>query len=210
MSMADLRLYYHPFSRAATVVWMLEEVGEPYDVEFVDLMKGEHKRPELVALNAMGKIPILVDGDAAISETAAIGMYLADRYRPGELAPTITDPARGAYLRWCVFSPSVIEPSCMAHSAGWTFNAGSAGFGNHDTMLDTLERGIGEGPWLLGERFTMADVIVGATLMYMLQFKMIEDRPRFVAYTERLSARPAAVAAQRYNDDARAQLSSED
>jgi glutathione S-transferase len=203
--MANLRLYYHPFSRAATVIWMLEEVGQPYEVEFVDLMKGEHKRPEIVALNRMGKIPILTDGDAVISETSAIGMYLADRYSPGNLAPALDDPARGPWLRWCVFAPSVIEPSCMGKSAGWEINEGSAGFGSHEAMLGTLEHGIGEGgPWLLGERFTMADVIVGATLMFMLRFKMIEERPLFKTYAERLSARPAMVAAQKYNDEMRA------
>ncbi len=201
--MAKLTLYYHPFSRAATGIWMLEEVGEPYDVEFVDIMKGEHKRPEILALNPMGKIPILRDGDAVVSETAAIGMYLADRYRPGVLAPALDDPERGPYLRWCVYPASVIEPSCMAESAGWEFNPGSAGFGKHASMLETVENGIGDGPWLLGERFTMADVILGATLMFMIRFKMIEERPLFKAYAERLSARPAAIAAQKFNDDMR-------
>lgn len=201
--MSKLTLYYHPFSRAATAIWMLEEVGRAYDVEFVDLMKGEHKRPELLELNPMGKIPILVDGDAVISETAAIGMYLADRYRPGELAPALDDPNRGAYLRWCVYPASVIEPSCMAQSSGWEFNAGSAGFGKHESVLETVERGIGDGPWLLGDRFSMADVILGATLMFMIRFKMLEERPAFLAYSERLSARPAMIAAQAFNDEMR-------
>src|SRR4051812_40656249 len=107
-------LYHHPFSRAANVVWMLEEVGIPYELRFVDIMKGEHKKPELTALNPMGKLPVLTDGEATITEQAAIGIYLADRYALGRLAPTLDDPKRGSYLRWSFFAPSVIEPGSMA------------------------------------------------------------------------------------------------
>src|SRR5262249_14362831 len=107
-------LYHHPFSRAANVVWMLEEVGAPYELRFVDLMKGAHKTPELLALNPMGKLPILTDGDAVVTESAAIGLYLADRYAYGRLAPKVDDPNRAAYLRWSFFAPSVVEPGAMA------------------------------------------------------------------------------------------------
>ncbi len=197
--MSGITLYYHPFSRAATGIWMLEEVGQPYEVRFVDLTKGEHKREELVGHNTMGKIPVLVDGDAVVSETAAIGMYLADRYAPGTLAPALDDPRRGAYYRWCVFGASVVEPSCMAETSGWEYREGSAGFGNHGSMLGTLERAVSGATWLLGEQFTMADVILGATMMYLMRFNMLEERESFKAYAERLSARPAAITANAYN-----------
>jgi len=74
-------LYHHPFSRAAGVVWMLEELGIPYELRFVDIMQGGQKAAELLSLNPMGKLPILVDGDAVVTESAAIGLYLADRAR---------------------------------------------------------------------------------------------------------------------------------
>lgn len=192
-------LYHHPWSRAASVVWMLEEVGVPYELRFVDILAGEQASDAHRALNTMGKIPVLVDGEAVISETAAIGVYLADRYAPGTLAPALDDPARGAFLRWAFYAPSVVEPGCMAHSSGWAFKPGSAGFGSYENLLATLSAGVSPGPWLLGERFTMADVILGATLRWMLGFGMIEKRPEFVAYADRLGERPALKAADARN-----------
>lgn len=196
----SLVLHYHPFSRAANVVWMLEELGQPYVLQYVDLMAGEQRTPEFRRINPMGKIPALLDGETIVTESAAIGLYLADRYAYGTLAPKADDPARGTYLRWSCFAPSVIEPGAYAHGAKWEYRAAQAGWGEYDNMLDTIEHAIGSGPWLLGERFTMADVIFGGTLRFMLRFKMVDPRPVFVDYSERLSARPAAQAAQARND----------
>ncbi len=192
-------LYHHPFSRAAGVLWMLEEVGVPYELRFVDLMKGEQKSPAIVALNRMGKLPILTDGDAVVTEGAAIGLYLADRYAPGRLAPAVDDPARATYLRWSLFAPSVVEPGAMAKAGGWTFKASQAGWGDYDAMLGAMEGALADGEYLLGERFSMADVIFGGTVRYMLRFKMIEARPVFTAYAERLDARPALQRADAKN-----------
>jgi glutathione S-transferase len=146
-------LYHHPFTRAANVVWMLEEVGVPYELRFVDLMKGGHKSEELVALNPMGKLPILTDGDAVVTESAAIGLYLADRYSNGTLAPRVDDPRRGAYLRWSLFAPSVIEPGSMAKMANWTFKDSQAGWGSHEAMLSAMESAITGRDYILGTLF---------------------------------------------------------
>ena len=105
----SLVLHYHPYSRAANVVWMLEELGVPYALQYVDLMAGEHRTPAFRAINPMGKLPTLVDGGTVVTESAAIGLYLADRYAYGTLAPRVDDPQRAAYLRWSLFAPSVIE-----------------------------------------------------------------------------------------------------
>jgi glutathione S-transferase len=199
-------LYHHPYSRAATVVWMLEDIGVDYQLHTVDLMTGAQKAPAIVALNPMGKLPILTDGDAVVTEVAAIGLYLADRYSYGHLAPTVDDPARAPYLRWSLFAPSVIEPGAMAKAQGWTFKASQAGWGEHDAMLDAIACAIGEGPFLLGDRFSMADVIFGGTLRYMLAFKMVEPRPVFTAYAERLAARPALQRSEARNNALRDQL----
>lgn len=198
-------LYHHPYSRAANVVWMLEEVGAPYELRYLDLMKGEHKAPALVALNPMGKLPVITDGEAVVSESAAVGLYLADRYAPGTLAPALDDPARGTYFRWSLFAPSVIEPGSLAKANGWTFKASSAGWGEHATMLDAIEAALRTPPFLLGARFTMADVIFGGTIDYMLRFGMLEKRPAFTEYVERLAARPAYQRAQEINARVRAE-----
>ncbi len=197
-------LYHHPYTRAATAVWMLEEVGVPYELRPIDFMKGAHKAPEVLALNPMGKLPILTDGDAVVTESAAIGLYLADRYAYGRLAPKVDDPARATYLRWSLFAPSVIEPGSMAHQAGWEFKASQAGWGAYDTMLTAMESAIAGRDFLLGADFSMADVIFGGTLRFMLMFKMVEPRPAFVAYAERLGRREALQRADARNAEQRA------
>jgi glutathione S-transferase len=195
----SITLYHHPMSRAATVVWMLEECGVPYELVQVGLMGSDLNRAAVRAINPMGKIPVLVDDGVAIMESAAIGMYLADRYSAGVLAPALDDPARGPYLRWCVYSPAVVEVACMANAFGWQYKSGQAGFGKYDDVVTTLDSALSAGPWLLGERFTMADVILGGTLLWMLQFQMIEARPSLVAYADRLKERPAKQAANERN-----------
>lgn len=194
-----ITLYHHPWSRAANAVWMLEEVGIDYRLEFVDIMKGAQKGPELLALNPMGKLPVLVDGETVVTEGAAIALYLADRYAPGRLAPALDDPARGTYLRWSFFAPSVIEPGTLAKANGWQQKASQVGWGEYDAMIRAMESAVAKGPFLLGERFTMADVVFGGTLRYMMMTKSIEPSAAFSAYAERLAARPAAQRAEAKN-----------
>jgi glutathione S-transferase len=186
-----ITLYHHPFSRAAGTIWALEEIGEPYELKFVDMMKGDNKAPEIVALNPMGKLPILTDGDAVVTEAAAICLYLADRYAAGRLAPPLDDPKRATYLRWSLFAPSVIEPGSLAKLSKWEFKPGQAGWGDYDTMVKAMEVALEGRDFILGDTFSMADVIFGGTLRYMLRFKMAEPRPLFTAYVERLNQRPA-------------------
>jgi glutathione S-transferase len=199
-------LYYHPYTRAANVVWMLEETGVPYELHPVDIMKGAHKAQELVALNPMGKLPILTDGDTVVTESAAIALYLADRYAYGRLAPRVDDPARATYLRWSLFAPSVIEPGTMAKQAGWAYKEAQAGWGSFDAMLRTMESVVANRSYVLGDDFSMADVIFGGTLRFMLAFEMIEARPSFAAYAERLAQRPALQRAEARNAAGRAEL----
>ena len=192
-------LYHHPFSRAANAVWMLEEVGVPYELRYMDIAAGAQKTPDFLALNPMGKLPTLVDDGVVVTELAAVGLYLADRYAYGRLAPKVDDPARATYLRWSLFAPSVIEPGAMAKASGWSFWEGHAGWGSFDAMLTAMESAISGRAFVLGDTFSMADVIFGGTVRYMLMFKMIEPRPSFAAYAERVTARPAFVRAEARN-----------
>lgn len=192
-------LYHHPFSRAAGVLWMLEEVGVPYELRYVDILTGAQKAPEIVALNPMGKLPLLTDGNTVVTESAAIGLYLADRYAHGRLAPKLDDPARGTYLRWSLFAPSVIEPGAMAKAAGWPFKEGQAGWGSFEAMISAMESAVAERTFILGDTFSMADVIFGGTLRYLLLVKMLEPTPALTAYAERLATRPALLRAEQRN-----------
>jgi len=194
-----ITLYHHPFSRAAGTLWALEEVGQPYELKFVDLMKGGQKAPEIVALNPMGKLPILTDGDAVVTEVAAIALYLGDRYALKCLAPGLDDPKRAAYLRWSLFAPSVIEPGAYAKLSKWEFKPSQAGWGDYDAMLNAIETAIAGKQFLLGDEFSMADVVFGGTLRYMLRFKMLDERPLFTQYVDRLGQRPALQRADARN-----------
>lgn len=202
----SLTLHYHPYSRAAGSLWALEEAGVPYELKVVDIMKGAQKQPAFTAINPMGKLPTLVDGDVVVTEAAAIALYLADRYAPGRLAPALDDPRRGTYLRWSFFAPSVIEPAVMAKGAGWEVKEVSAGWGNHASMLAAAESAIAKGPFLLGEQFSMADVVFGGTLRFMMMFKQIEPTATFNAYVARLDARPAYQRADARNQAMRKEL----
>lgn len=186
-----IKLYHHPFTRAGGVVWALEEVGVPYELVWTDVMKGDHKVGEVPSKNPMGKVPLLVDGEAVVTEAAAIDLYLADRYALGRLAPNPDDPRRGTYLRWSLFAPSVIEPGAMAHASKWEFRPSNAGWGDHASMLASIETAVSAGDFLLGDMFSMADVIFGGTLRYMTMFKMLDASPKVAAYLERVNARPA-------------------
>jgi glutathione S-transferase len=194
-----ITLFHHPFSRAAGILWTLEEVGQPYELQFVDMMAGKHKSPEMLALNPMGKLPVLKDGDVVVTEGAAISLYLGDRYSSGKLAPAPDDPRRGTYLRWSLFAPSVVEPGALAKLSGWQFKPSQAGWGDYDTMVNTIETAIAGKDFILGNSFSIADCIFGGGLRYMLRFKMIEERPVFTAYVERCTQRPASQRADAKN-----------
>lgn len=196
-----LKLYHHPFSRAAGLVWTLEEIGEPYELAFVDIQKGAQKSPEFLALNPMGKVPVLVDGDAVVTESAAISLYLADRYASGRLAPRLDDPRRGAYFRWTLFAPSVIEPGTMAKAGGWEYRSGQAGWGDYDAILAAIELALRTGPFLLGDMFSIADVVFGGTLRFMTRFGAMTASPAIAAYIARLDARPALQRADARNNE---------
>ncbi|MEM6862675.1 MAG: glutathione S-transferase family protein [Myxococcota bacterium] len=194
----SLTLFHHPYSRASGVVWALEEVGQPYVLRYVDIHAGEQKKTEFLAKNPMGKLPTLLDGATVLTESAAISLYLADRYAPGRLAPSLDDPRRAAFLRWSFFAPSVVEPSVMAKLNSWSFREVSAGWGNHDSVLVTLKKAL-EGSFILGQTFSMADVVLGSTLRTLLQFDLIEPEAEFVAYVGRLTQRPALQRADARN-----------
>jgi glutathione S-transferase len=202
----SLTLHYHPYSRASGTLWALEEAGAPYQLKVVDIMKGQQKQPALVGINAMGKIPTLVDGELVVTEAAAIALYLADRHAPGRLAPALEDPRRGTYLRWSFFAPSVIEPAVMAKNSGWEVKEVAAGWGTYESMLAAAHSAVADRAFVLGDEFSMADVVLGGTLRFMMDFKQIEPTPVFSAYVERLNERPAYQRADARNIAMRKEL----
>ena len=191
-----IKLFWHPRTRAARAAWMLEETGVPYQRVLVEIGDAEAERdPAFLAASPMGKVPALADGEVCLADSAAICMYLADRYPDERLAPSLDDPQRGMYLFWMVYSPGVIEPAMSEKFAGVTPNRYSSGWGDFDLMISTLEKGLAAGPWLLGERFSAADVMVASSVHFMAMFKLLPDSPVLESYVERALTRPAWQAA---------------
>ena len=188
-----LTLYHAPHSRSGAVRFLLEELGVPYDLHVLSLKKAEQRAPAYLAVNPMGKVPAIVHGDVLVTEQPAILMYLADLYPQAGLAPAIDDALRGPYLRWMVFYGSCFEPAVTDLAMKRDPAPPSmCPYGDYDTMLATLTQQLRAGPYMLGERFSAADVLWGSALAWMTAFKLVPPLPEIVAYVERINARPAA------------------
>jgi glutathione S-transferase len=191
--MASLTLYHIAPSRSSIVHWMLEEVGQPYDIHLLSMKRGEQRAPDYLAVNPMGKVPALRHGDMVITEAAAICAYLADEFPQAKLNVPIGDPRRGLYLKWLFFGPSCVEPAVTdrAFPRKEGTSPGMLGYGDYDTVVNVVAAAVAKGPYLMGEQFTAADVVIGSGLRWGMQFKLLPERSEFVAYAGRLAQRPA-------------------
>jgi glutathione S-transferase len=196
--MADLTLYHASPSRSSIALWMLEEIGRPYDVKLLRLSEGDNFKPDYLAINPMGKVPALQHGDTVITEVAAICTYLADAFPDAKLAVLIGDPRRGVYLKWLVFGPGCFEPAVTDRAAPRKEEARRAmlGYGDFDTTMNVVAQAVAKGPYLMGEQFTAADVVIGANIRWGMMFKLVPERKEFLDYAARLAVRPAAQRAQ--------------
>ena len=196
--MSDLTLYHASPSRSSIILWMLEELGEPYDIKLLKLSEGEQLKPDYLAVNPMGKVPTLKHNGVVITECAAICTYLADEFPGAKLNVPIGSPQRGVYLKWLFFGPSCIEPAVMDRAFPRKEEARRAalGYGDFDTVMDVVAKAVGKGPHLMGEQFTAADVVIGSNLRFGMMFKLLPERPEFTAYVGRLAQRPALQRAE--------------
>ncbi|MDO8380591.1 glutathione S-transferase family protein [Phenylobacterium sp.] len=200
--MSDQLVFYtNPMSRGRIIRWMLEEVGQPYEtvlMEFPAL-----KAPDFLAINPMGKVPTIRHGDTVVTEAAAICAYLADAFPQANLAPPHGSRLRGDYYRWLFFAAGPLESAVTVKSLGFEVPADRhimAGWGCMANVMDTLEKAVTGADYVAGDRFTAADLYLGAHLGWGLQMGSIEPRPAFAAYAERMAARPAAVRAREIDD----------
>jgi glutathione S-transferase len=193
--MADeIVLYTNPMSRGRIARWMLEEVGRPYRTEVLEYGT-TMKSPAYLAINPMGKVPAIRHGDTVVTEAAAICAYLADAFPEAGLAPPAGDSLRGPYYRWLFFGAGPVEAAVTNKSFGFEVppdRRPMAGYGSLAEVMDALEGALSGRDYLVGDRFTAADLYVGAQLGWGMMFGTIEKRPAFERYFQRLSARPAA------------------
>jgi glutathione S-transferase len=196
--MPNLTLFHASPSRSSVVLWMLEEVGQPYEIKLLKLSAGDNMKPDYLAINPMGKVPALKHGNTVITELAAICTYLADEFPDKNLNVPIGTPKRGVYLKWLFFGPGCLEPAVIDRAAPRKEGARRAmlGYGDFDTTMNVLARAVEKGPWLMGDQFTAADVVIGANIRWGMIFKMIPERKEFADYAARIAARPAALRAE--------------
>jgi glutathione S-transferase len=205
----EITFYQNPFSRGRIARLMLEEVGAPYRTVLLDFEAGEHKTAEYLAINPMGKIPAIVHRDQVVTETAAICAYLADAFPEAGLAPAIDDPKRGAYYRWLFFGAGCLDAAILDKSSsrpGIVNRPGAIGYGSFEATIATLTAALEPGPYLLGERYTAADVYVGSQIAWGLMVSVIEPNPVFTDYLGRVRDRPASTRAADLDNELVAQL----
>ena len=193
-----MQLYWSPRSRSFSSLWLFEETGQPYERVLTDISTGAQRKLEYLAINPMGKVPALRDGEATLAEAAAICAYVAERYPEAKLAPPLGDPLRAKYLYWLFFSPGCIEPAIVQLATKIEMNPVAAGWGDSQRVIDVLDNALEQGPWILGDNFSAADIIIGSGLNFAVRlFKMVPSRPSFDAYIDRCAARPAFQRAEK-------------
>lgn len=200
--MNSITLYTNPQSRGRIVRWMLEEIGVPYDVK-VMTFRGDIKSPEYLKLNPMGKVPTLTYKDSVITEVVAICTFLAEQFPEKGLAPALDSPARGSYYRWLFFIAGPMEMATSAKAFGWEINdknAEAVGCGRIQDTLDTIEQTLAKQPYLCGDEFTTADLLMSSYLGWEIMMKVLEPTPVFSEYVERCQQREAAKRADRLDD----------
>lgn len=185
-------LYTNPYSRGRIVHLVLEHAAIPYRIELLDFASGDHKRPDFLEKNPMGKLPVLAYRGVHVSETAAILTWLADLFPESGLLPGVDDPARGLVLKWLFFGAGCVEPA----TADKAFNRppvgkGSVGWGTYQDVVDTLLAGLDPGPFFLGDRLSLADLYVGSQIAWGLHQKTLDPYPPFTRLVELLTALPA-------------------
>ncbi len=185
-----LKLYHSPQTRSSRMVWLLEEIGAPYEIEYLDI-RAEGGLPESYrAIHPLKKVPALQHDGEIVTESAAICLYLSDAFPAAGLGPCAGEAGRGAYLSWLAYYAGVIEPALMVKAVGATgFSPLSAAWGDPELMIKRLEDTLAAGPYVLGKRFTTVDVLVGSTFQWA--GKLLPKTEAVEAYKARLMSRPA-------------------
>lgn len=206
MTDTPLTLFHAPNSRSFAALWLLEELNTPYQIHPIDIAAGQHKQPGYLTKNPMGKVPLVMDGPTPVAELGAIVIYLGDRFPATGLCPDTRDPQRAAYLRWILFSSAIMEPAYAQAMFKWDAPANTLAWGSFDQMLAVLAQALDSGPWILGEQFSAADVLVGNNLRVGQMMGIIPTDGPIANYITRLAKRPAFQRAVLVDGDVAQQL----
>jgi glutathione S-transferase len=191
--MPEITLYFAPRSRSLRALWLLEEIGAPFDLVPLDLDRADHKAPGILRLNPMGKVPIVVVDGHPVWESPAIVAHLCDLFPEAGLAPAPGTPARADFYRWLSFATAVVEPAFAEHMRQHTPSPRTFGWGDFPSMKAALAQGLAAGDWLLPSGFSGADILVGGNLAWFTTWaaEAFADLPGLKPYVERITSRPA-------------------
>ena len=190
----SLIFFHSPNTRSAGARILLEELAADYELCALNMKKGEQREPAYLTINPMGKVPALLHHGELICEQVAVFLYLADLFPAAGLAPAISDPLRGPYLRWMAFYGSCYEPAVIDRSMKREPAAmATSPYGDFDTMFKTLTDQLAKGPYLLGEKFSAADLLWGTALTWTTMFGLVPETPVTRAYMDRINARPSVA-----------------
>lgn len=186
-----ITLYYWPQTRATGIRFLLEEIGADYQLELVNIRNGDNHKPDFLAINPLGKLPTLRHGTAVVTEQIAIACYLGEIFPEAGLAPMPGDPARADYLRWLAFYGSSFEPALVDKFRGITSDdTNSSPYGSYDMVIDALEGALSKGPFLAGDRLSLADLLWGTALHWTMMFGLVPERPAFCRLRDSVLSRP--------------------
>jgi glutathione S-transferase len=189
-----ITLFHSPNTRSTGAVILLEELQAPYELHVLNMQTGEQRQPAYLAVNPMGKVPAILHGDVLVTEQVAVHIYLADLFPQAGLAPSLTDPRRGPYLRWMAFYAACFEPAIVDRAMNRDpAPPAMSPYGDFDTVMSTLTAQLDAGPYMLGQTFSAADVLWGTALRWTTMFGLVPETPTIKNYIDLIAARPAAL-----------------
>lgn len=189
MTDSNLIFYHSPNTRSSSVLILLEELDAPYTLKDLNFKTGAQRDPDYLAVNPLGKVPAIVHDGALVTELGALFVYLADAFPQKQLAPAIGDPLRGSYLRWLVFYGSAFEPAVMDRYNKHVPQRSMSAYGDFDGVMALINSQLAAGPYILGARFTAADILWATALRWTTGFGLVPMSPEIGAYIERVASR---------------------
>jgi len=192
-----ITLYHAPRSRSSRFIFLLEELGAPYEIANVSI----RRRDGSGALDSHnphphGKVPAIRDGDAIVYESAAIALYLTDKFPAAGIGPVVGDAKRGAYLTWLAYYAGVMEPAWVSAFMNSEVPRGTAGWVKTDEVMELVNATLSKNPYILGEKFSAADILIGTTFQLFMGSPLLPKTDLLESYVARVVERPAHARAQ--------------
>ena len=198
-----ITLYHFPRTRSSRFIFLLEELGTPYEIYRIQKLRRPDGSGGIDPENPHphGKSPALKDGDTLVWESSAIALYLTDKFPQNGIGPVVGDPLRGAYVSWLAWYAGVMEPAFMSAYMKWEIPTGTAGWVKSDEVMRFINATLEKGPYLLGEKFSAVDILIGTSLKMFMGSPLLEKTDLLEAYAKRVTDRPAFTRAQAREND---------